>query len=43
MQDVNGNTYLVPEETNNADQVALTAKPIQSLTLNSVVSNSGDM
>lgn len=41
-QDVNGNTYLVPEETNNADQAALTAKPIQSLQLNSVVSASGD-
>ena len=42
-QDVNGNTYLAPEETNNADQAALTAKPIQSLTLTSVVSNTGDM
>lgn len=42
-QDVNGNTYLAPEEVANADQAALTAKPIQSLTLQSVVSNSGDM
>jgi Ca2+-binding RTX toxin-like protein len=42
-QDVNGNTYLAPEETNNADQTALTAKPIQSLTLVSVASNTGDM
>ncbi|MDP2084235.1 MAG: Hint domain-containing protein [Gemmobacter sp.] len=42
-QDVNGHTYLAPEETNNADQAALTAKPIQSLTLLSVASNTGDM
>jgi Ca2+-binding RTX toxin-like protein len=42
-QDVNGNTYLAPEETANADQAALTAKPIQSLTLGSVASNTGDM
>lgn len=42
-QDINGNTYLAPEETSNADQAALTAKPIQSLTLTSVASNSGDM
>ncbi len=42
-QDVNGNTYLVPEEVNNADQVALTAKPILSLRLNSVAANTGDM
>lgn len=42
-QDVNGNTYLAPEETSNADQAALTAKPIQSLSLNSVSSNTGDM
>lgn len=41
-QDVNGNAYLAPEETANADQAALTAKPIQALTLTSVVSNSGD-
>ncbi len=42
-QDVNGNTYLAPELTNNSDQVALTAKPIMSLTLTSVVSNTGDL
>nr|MCU0802289.1 hypothetical protein [Paracoccaceae bacterium] len=42
-QDTSGNTYLVPEETNNADQLALTAKPIQSLALNSVTASSGDM
>lgn len=42
-QDVNGNTYLAPEDTANADQTALTAKPIQSLSLNSVSSNTGDM
>ncbi len=42
-QDVSGNTYLAPEETNNADQVALTSAPILSLSLNSVVVNSGDL
>lgn len=42
-QDVNGNTYLAPEETANADQAALTDKPILSLNLTSVVANSGDM
>lgn len=42
-QDVNGNTYLAPETTNNADQAALTFAPILSLTLVSVESNSGDM
>ena len=41
-QDVNGNTYLAPEITNNADQAALTAAPIQSLQLTSVASNTGD-
>lgn len=43
IQDVNGNTYLVPEETANADQTALTLRPIMSLTLQSVASNSGEM
>jgi Ca2+-binding RTX toxin-like protein len=43
IQDVNGNTYLVPEQTANADQTALTARPIMSLTLQSVASNSGEM
>ena len=42
-QDVNGNTYLAPEEFANTDQAALTAKPILSLSLNSVSSNTGDM
>ena len=41
-QDVNGNTYLAPELTTNADQAALTAGPIQSLQLTSVFSNTGD-
>lgn len=35
-QDTNGNTYLAPEFSDNADQAALTAKPIQSMRLNSV-------
>ncbi|MFA8385473.1 MAG: Hint domain-containing protein [Pelagibaca sp.] len=42
-QDVNGNTYLAPEMTLNADQAALTVKPIQSLSLNSVLSDNGDL
>lgn len=42
-QDVNGNTYLAPELALNADQAALTAKPITSLSLNSVLVNNGDM
>lgn len=42
-QDVNGNTYLAPEVSSNADQVALTAAPIQTLNLQSVFANSGDM
>lgn len=42
-QDVNGNTYLAPEIALNADQVALTAKPIDSLSLNSVLVDNGDM
>ncbi|MEX0318116.1 MAG: Hint domain-containing protein [Ruegeria sp.] len=37
MQDTDGNLYLAPESTNNADQAALTAAPIQSLTINSVI------
>jgi len=41
-QATNGNTYLAPEVSNNADQAALTAKPIQSLQLTSVASNTGD-
>jgi Ca2+-binding RTX toxin-like protein len=42
-QDVDGNTYLAPEIALNADQAALTAKPIQSLSLNSVLVDNGDM
>ncbi|MFZ5963135.1 Hint domain-containing protein [Thalassococcus sp. BH17M4-6] len=41
-QDVSGNTYLAPEISNNADQAALTSKPIESLQLTSVSSNTGD-
>ena len=41
-QDVNGNTYLAPEITNNTDQAALTSKPIESLQLTSVQSATGD-
>ena len=36
-QDTDGNTYLAPELTNNTDQAALEAAPIQSLTLGSVI------
>lgn len=35
-QDVQGNTYLSPEFSANSDQSALEAKPIQSLTLDSL-------
>ena len=42
-QDVNGNTYIAPEITQNADQAALNEKPIQSLTLDAVASDTGDM
>lgn len=38
-QDTAGNTYLAPEFSANADQTALEAGPIRSLTLNSLVSN----
>ena len=41
-QDVNGNTYLAPEIGNNADQAALTSKPIESMQLTSVQSATGD-
>jgi hypothetical protein len=40
-QDVNGNLYLIPENSLNADQLALTAKPIQSITLNSLFNDAG--
>lgn len=36
-QDVNGNTYLAPEFSANADQVALEAGPIRSISLDSLV------
>lgn len=36
-QDTNGNAYLAPELANNADQAALEAKPLLSMTLNSVL------
>jgi hypothetical protein len=36
-QDVDGNTYLAPEISKNADQVALDAKPIVSLDLTGLV------
>ena len=35
-QDVDGNTYLMPEFSDNPDQAALEAGPIQSITFNSV-------
>ncbi len=38
-QDVNGNTYWAPEFSPNVDQTALEAKPIQSLTLDQVSSD----
>lgn len=34
-QTTTGQTYLAPELTNNADNILLTSKPIQSITLNS--------
>ncbi|MDJ0821654.1 MAG: Hint domain-containing protein [Paracoccaceae bacterium] len=37
VQDTVGNLYLAPESSNNADQAALVAAPIESLTLNSVL------
>lgn len=41
-QDTTGATFIAPETTYNADQAALTAKPIQSVSLNSVTSYTGD-
>lgn len=38
-QDTDGNTYLAPEFSANADQAALEAAPIRSLTLDSLLSN----
>lgn len=36
-QDITGATYLVPEFSNNADQAALEAGPIESISLNSLL------
>lgn len=41
-QDTTGHTFIAPETTYNADQAALTDKPIQSVSLNSVTSYTGD-
>lgn len=41
-QEASGATFLAPGTSNTADQAALSAKPIQSLTLNSVSSATGD-
>ncbi|MEM1375701.1 MAG: Hint domain-containing protein [Pseudomonadota bacterium] len=38
-QDTDGNTYLAPEYSLNADQMALQAKPIQELSLDSLIGN----
>jgi len=38
-QDVNGNTYLAPEFSNNADQASLEADSIQSISLDSLLGN----
>ncbi|MEM6727098.1 MAG: Hint domain-containing protein [Pseudomonadota bacterium] len=38
-QDTEGNTYLAPEYSLNADQMALQAKPIQELSLDSLIGN----
>ncbi|MCR8550778.1 Hint domain-containing protein [Salipiger sp. P9] len=43
MQDTSGNLYLVPETSYNADQAALQAGPIQSLTLDSVSIDTANM
>ncbi|MGR3636178.1 MAG: Hint domain-containing protein [Shimia sp.] len=39
MQDVNGNTYIAPEFSNNADQAALEAGAIQSISFDSLLGN----
>ncbi|NOC44555.1 Hint domain-containing protein [Ruegeria sp. HKCCD7559] len=38
-QDVDGNTYLMPEFSDNSDQSALEAGPVRSITLNSLAGN----
>ncbi|KEP71208.1 hypothetical protein DL1_11205 [Thioclava dalianensis] len=40
-QDTSGNLYLAPEPTYNADQAALEARPIRSLTLDGLSANDG--
>ncbi len=42
-QSTDGQTFLAPEYVDNNDQYALEAKPIQSLTLNSVVTAGDDL
>ncbi|WP_299923787.1 Hint domain-containing protein [uncultured Pelagimonas sp.] len=42
-QDTSGNTYLAPETTFNADQAALEAGPIRSLTLDSLNTNNTNL
>lgn len=42
-QDTSGNTYLAPETTFNADQAALEAGPIRSLTLDNLNSNNSNL
>lgn len=39
MQDTNGNTYIAPEFSNNADQAALEAGAIRSISFDSLVGN----
>ncbi|WP_171207388.1 MULTISPECIES: Hint domain-containing protein [unclassified Ruegeria] len=39
VQDTTGNTYLAPELSDNADQAALEAKPIQSISLDGLAGN----
>jgi hypothetical protein len=42
-QDVFGHTYWAPEITANADQAAMQAMPIRSLTLNTILQNGGNL
>ncbi len=41
-QTTDGDVYLAPETTNNADQIALNALPLQSITLNSPIYADGN-
>jgi Ca2+-binding RTX toxin-like protein len=43
IQDTDGNTYLTPELSAGAEQTSLEAKPIQSITLDSVLSSTSDV